>query len=209
MSYDRLADDAERQPRRRVVDHSARWEKLQPLGSVNGAIEERVRAFCTAKRIRPEALIALEARVKVDKHGGVLLAYAGRAGIVAARNDPSYMMWSCNDVDWNVYLWSIHWQAKRFSRRRWLRKWRRAKGRPTLEEMFRLMYPDVAIPRVAVLVVHNGVAKFGEIPRWHRGGTARSFPASPTRLTRVTMRGRRSHAVSKWAGQGSNLRPWD
>jgi AAA domain len=62
-----------------IRDHTHRWEQLQPLGTVNGTLEQRVRRFCEDKRIRPEALVALDARVKVDKHGGVYLAFAGRA----------------------------------------------------------------------------------------------------------------------------------
>jgi hypothetical protein len=75
VSYAELEREAEKQ--RRVVDWTPRWEQLQPLGSVNGTVEERVRQFCTDKRIRPEALIALDAKIKIDKHGGVCLAFAG------------------------------------------------------------------------------------------------------------------------------------
>jgi AAA domain len=62
-----------------IRDHTYRWEQLQPLGTVNGTLEQRIRRFCKDKRIRPEALVALDTRVKVDKHGGVFLAFAGRA----------------------------------------------------------------------------------------------------------------------------------
>jgi AAA domain len=62
-----------------IRDHTHRWEQLQPLGAVNGSLERRIRRFCEDKRIRPEALLALDARVKVDKHGAVYLAFAGRA----------------------------------------------------------------------------------------------------------------------------------
>jgi hypothetical protein len=73
--YDRLAEQAEKP--KRLVDWTHRWEQLQPLGSVNGTVEQRIRHFCAEKRIRPEALIALDTKIKIDKHGGVLLAFAG------------------------------------------------------------------------------------------------------------------------------------
>jgi hypothetical protein len=48
---------------RRIVDHAAKWTKFEPVGSVNGELEQRVRAFCASKR--------------------VTLAYAGRAAPVS------------------------------------------------------------------------------------------------------------------------------
>jgi hypothetical protein len=76
--YRRLADEAERPPKR-VVDHSEAWERLTPLLGLNGSTRERVQAFTERKRISLEALIALGTRVKVDAHGGVELAWAYRS----------------------------------------------------------------------------------------------------------------------------------
>jgi hypothetical protein len=84
--YARLADEAE-QPPKRVVDHRAAWERLTPLLGLNGATRERVQAFAEWKRISLEALIALGTRVKVDRNGGVELAWAYRVrenGVVTA-----------------------------------------------------------------------------------------------------------------------------
>jgi hypothetical protein len=77
MSYAELEADAKRP--KTIRDHTARWNALQSLGSVNGTLEQHIRRFCADKRIRPEALIALDARIKVDRHGGIFLAFAGRA----------------------------------------------------------------------------------------------------------------------------------
>jgi hypothetical protein len=76
--YDRL----ERSDRaaKRVVDHSATWAKLEPVGSVNGQVEQRIRAFCESKHITFEALEALGARVAVRPGGRVELAFAGDNG---------------------------------------------------------------------------------------------------------------------------------
>jgi hypothetical protein len=84
--YQRLADEAERPPKR-VVDHREAWERLTPLLGLNGTTRERVQAFAETKRISLEALIALGTRVKVDRNGGVELAWGYQArenGIVTA-----------------------------------------------------------------------------------------------------------------------------
>jgi hypothetical protein len=84
--YARLADEAERPPKR-VVDHREAWERLTPLLGVNGITRERVQAFAETKRISLEALIALGTRIKVDAHGGVELAWGYQArenGVITA-----------------------------------------------------------------------------------------------------------------------------
>jgi hypothetical protein len=78
MDYDRL-ERSDRVPKR-VVDHSARWEKLEPVGSVNGQTEQRIRLFCDEKHITIEALAALGTRVAVRRGGKVELAFAGDNG---------------------------------------------------------------------------------------------------------------------------------
>ena len=77
MSYDQLNDEAERP--RKLRDHTHRWEQLQPLGTVNGDLQQRVLRFCAAKRISPEALLMLEPRLRVGAGGRVEIAFAGRA----------------------------------------------------------------------------------------------------------------------------------
>ena len=76
--YDRL-ERSERAPKR-VVDHSATWAKLEPVGSVNGQLKERIRVFCESKRITFESLEALGARVALRRGGKVELAFAGDNG---------------------------------------------------------------------------------------------------------------------------------
>jgi hypothetical protein len=87
--YERLAEEAERP--QTIRDHTHRWEKLQPLGSVNGTLEQRVRRFCESKRITPEALLMLEPRLRVGAGGHVEIAFAGRApngAVVAIKVSP-------------------------------------------------------------------------------------------------------------------------
>jgi len=76
--YDRL-ERSDRAPKR-VVDHSATWAKLEPVGSLNGQTEERLRSFCASKRITLEALEALGSRVALRRGGRVELAFAGENG---------------------------------------------------------------------------------------------------------------------------------
>ncbi len=71
-AYERLERESAK-PR----DHTAKWELLSPLGSVNGTLAEDVGRFCDRKRISREALFALDPRVKVDRNGGIFLAFAG------------------------------------------------------------------------------------------------------------------------------------
>jgi hypothetical protein len=81
--YTRLAEEEARS--RRIVDHRGAWERLTPLSGVNGTIKQRVETFAREKRISTEALIALGTRVKVDRHGGVELAWGYEAhGLVTA-----------------------------------------------------------------------------------------------------------------------------
>jgi len=84
--YQRLADEAERPPKR-LVDHREAWERLTPFLGLNGSTRERVQTFADQKRISLEALIALGTRVKVDRNGGVELAWGYQTrenGIVTA-----------------------------------------------------------------------------------------------------------------------------
>jgi AAA domain-containing protein len=87
--YDRL-EQGERQPKR-LVDHSRLWEKLEPVAAVNGAVEDRLRAFCDSKRISVDALAALGARIRTARSGAVELVFAGVNGngaIVALKYRP-------------------------------------------------------------------------------------------------------------------------
>jgi hypothetical protein len=77
MSYERLEQE-QRRPRA-IRDWTHRWDELRPLGSINGNLEALVRRFCADKRISPEALITLDAKIRPDRHNGVWLAFAGRA----------------------------------------------------------------------------------------------------------------------------------
>jgi AAA domain len=106
VSYERLSEEAERPPKK-IREWTGRWDSLQPLGSVNGDLQARVRLFCEKKRIRPETLIALDARVAVDKHGGVSLAFAGRGptgAVTALKYRPldgnSHDSWTENPSAW-------------------------------------------------------------------------------------------------------------
>jgi hypothetical protein len=82
--YDRLQRDE--QTPKRIADHSALWGRLEPVGSVNGQVAERLERFCASKRITVADLTALDARVVVRRAGRVELAFAGRndAGAVTA-----------------------------------------------------------------------------------------------------------------------------
>jgi hypothetical protein len=75
QEYDRLERSA-RAPKR-VVDHTPKWAKLEPVGSVNGQVEELVTVFCKTKQISIAGLEALGARVKVGVGNKVELAFAG------------------------------------------------------------------------------------------------------------------------------------
>ena len=77
-SYDRL-ERSEHAPKR-VVDHGPKWAALEPVGSANGQVEERLAAFCESKRISLAALEALGARVAVRRGNKVELAFAGENG---------------------------------------------------------------------------------------------------------------------------------
>jgi AAA domain len=80
VSYDRLELEHARTPKR-VVDHSARWNQLQPVSSVNGDMGGRIASFCEAKRISVEALAALGTRVWSHGKGpDVCLAWGYRNG---------------------------------------------------------------------------------------------------------------------------------
>jgi hypothetical protein len=104
MSYDRL-ERSEHAPKR-VVDHSAKWAALEPVGSVNGQVEERLARFCESKRISLAALEVLGARVVVRRGGKVELAFAGEneAGQVVAIKfrplDSSHESYAENPSTW-------------------------------------------------------------------------------------------------------------
>jgi hypothetical protein len=83
VSYERLSEEAERP--KRLSDHRDAWERLTPLLGVNATARERIQAFSAEKRISLESLIALGTRVRVDKAGGVELAWGYHAnGAVTA-----------------------------------------------------------------------------------------------------------------------------
>jgi hypothetical protein len=87
--YTRLADEAKRLSKQ-VVDHRDAWERLTPLLGANGTVQQRVETFAREKRISVESLIALGTRVKVDRHGGVDLAwgYEARGWVTAIKFRP-------------------------------------------------------------------------------------------------------------------------
>jgi hypothetical protein len=68
VNYNRLELEHARPPRR-VVDHSARWNRLDPVGSVNGSLGETIARFCESRRITVAALEQLGTRVWVHGKG--------------------------------------------------------------------------------------------------------------------------------------------
>lgn len=75
-AYRRLEAEQEK-PAPQLRDHSAAWEKLQPLAKLNGTLRERVESFAASKRITLEALEALDTRVDVrGKSPEIRLAWA-------------------------------------------------------------------------------------------------------------------------------------
>ena len=66
----RELERSERAPKR-LADHSAKWAKLEAVGSVNGQIGDRLAVFCESKRISVAGLEALGARVVVRRGNGV------------------------------------------------------------------------------------------------------------------------------------------
>ncbi len=73
-SYERLRDE---KPPKKLRDWTATWEKLEPIGAVNGSAREALDRFCSRKRISFEALEVLGARY-ASRRGRVCLAFAGR-----------------------------------------------------------------------------------------------------------------------------------
>ena len=67
MSYAKQ-ERAERKPRR-IIDHTATWERLEDAAQANGQAAERLERFCATKRITLAGLDALGARV-VHRRGG-------------------------------------------------------------------------------------------------------------------------------------------
>lgn len=80
--YDWLAEERPRT----IRDHTARWDRLQPVESLNGRQRERIDEFCASKRIDIASLTALGTRSAVRRGGGLWLAFAGRNadGVVTA-----------------------------------------------------------------------------------------------------------------------------
>lgn len=72
--YERL--EAEAKKTARVADHRGAWERLTPLLSADAAVRDRVDVFARSKQVSLEALVELNTRVRVDRHGGVELAWA-------------------------------------------------------------------------------------------------------------------------------------
>ena len=103
-AYDRLEQD-ERKPRR-VVDHSAKWAKLEPVSSANGQVEKSLRLFCESKRITVGGLAALDTRLSVRDGNKVELAFAGTnaAGAITAIKyrplDSSHASYTENPSTW-------------------------------------------------------------------------------------------------------------
>lgn len=79
MSYQRVTEEAERPPQK-IRDWTAQWEKLTPLGTLNGDLAERVSALCESKRITLAGLEALGTRLATRRGGGIWLAWAGTNG---------------------------------------------------------------------------------------------------------------------------------
>ena len=81
MTYERL--EAELEKPSKAADHRATWDALKPLLTVDQAVRDRVEVFARSKRISLEALVAMNTRVKLDRHGGVELAwgYLHRNGV--------------------------------------------------------------------------------------------------------------------------------
>jgi hypothetical protein len=71
--YERLTKEAERP--QTIRDWTHMWDRLQPLGSVNGNVQERILRFCQDKGITAQALLALEPRLRVGKGGRLELAF--------------------------------------------------------------------------------------------------------------------------------------
>jgi hypothetical protein len=71
--------EAEAMRPKTIRDHTHCWEKLEPLASANGSLEQRARRFCETKGISFEALLKLEPRLRVGTGGKVEIAFAGRA----------------------------------------------------------------------------------------------------------------------------------
>jgi hypothetical protein len=83
-SYDRL--QREQAKPRKVRDWSQVWDALSPLAGAPAEVRERVERFAAAKRLTLAALEALGARIKVERNGRTLLAFAGTngSGVVTA-----------------------------------------------------------------------------------------------------------------------------
>ena len=75
MDYDRL-ERSDRAPKR-VVDHSAAWAKLEPVGAVNGQTEQRIKQFCETKQITVDGARGARRAGRAPRGGKVELAFAG------------------------------------------------------------------------------------------------------------------------------------
>jgi len=151
--YTGLAHEAERQPKR-VVDHRDAWERLTPLLGVNGAVRERVQAFAERKRITLDALIALGTRVRVDRNGGVELAwgYPANGAVTAVKFRP------LGDKPRYALAPSVFLEPLITGRVRSL-EWFLAEGESDAARLF-----DVVGDRAAILVLPAGALTFK--PAW-------------------------------------------
>jgi hypothetical protein len=88
LSYSHLERE---QPKRKPVDHTARWDQLRPIGNADAATRAEIERFCASKRIAFADLEALGARGYRDHDKGYCLAYGGSNGngkVVAIKYRP-------------------------------------------------------------------------------------------------------------------------
>jgi len=142
VTYERLAEEAER-PAQKVRDLTSRWEKLRPVGSVNGVQRERLEAFCASKRITLAGLEALGTRIAVRRGGGVWLAFAGTNGagrVVALK----YRLLGGNSDDCEQEPGSV-WLRPIVVGNRDSRYWIPAEGETEAARLFELVGEEAAI----------------------------------------------------------------
>jgi hypothetical protein len=83
--------ERDQQAERKVVDHTARWDRLAPIGAAGDDARAHIERFCATKRITFAALEQLGARVEHRGDQGRCLAYAGTNGngkVVAIKYRP-------------------------------------------------------------------------------------------------------------------------
>jgi hypothetical protein len=75
-TYRRLSAEQEK-PAPELRDHSAAWERLEPIATLNGTLRERIESFAASKHITLAALEALDTRIDVRGKGPeIRLAWA-------------------------------------------------------------------------------------------------------------------------------------